>query len=235
MGVEGFRIDRSVGDTVMKPACPRYVTQYVNREYESITMPVISRQTPAESHRHLQSEDVFASLIDQHGYLALQPAEDSFKRLVRSIVRQQVSMAAADAMCEQLFTRFDVNPTRMIEVDPAALTEAGLSGAKAEYVNNVAHAFVQRGWSREYFQSKTDEEVIEELVQVTGIGPWTAKMYLQFGLGREDVFPVEDLGIRRAHEELFGDETRAEMRSRATGWAPYRSIASLYLWRSTEK
>lgn len=198
-------------------------------------MPVTVLQTPAEAHRHLQSEEVFGSLIDQHGYLALRPAEDSFKRLVRSIVRQQVSMAAAEAMCERLFTSFDVTPARMIEVDSARLQEVGLSSAKAEYVKNVAQAFAERGWSREYFDPMTDGEVIEKLVQVKGIGPWTAKMYLQFGLGREDVFPVEDLGIRRAHEELFGDETRAEMRSRADAWAPYRSIASLYLWRYTEE
>ena len=201
----------------------------------SITMPVTTLETPADSHRHLQSEDVFASLIDEFGYLALRPAEHSFKRLVRSIVRQQVSMASADATCERLFAEFDVEASNIRSVDVADLREVGLSRAKANYVKNTARAFEERDWSRDCFRSLSDEAVIDELVEVKGIGPWTAKMFLQFGLGREDVFPVEDLGIRRAHEDLYGDETRAEMRSRARRWSPYRSIASLYLWRHTEE
>jgi DNA-3-methyladenine glycosylase II len=78
------------------------------------------------------------------------------------------------------------------------------------------------------------DAVVAELTDVRGVGDWTAKMFLMFVLGREDVFPVEDLGIRRGMEELFGDLTRAEMVDRAEPWRPYRSYASLYLWRAVD-
>lgn len=77
----------------------------------------------------------------------------------------------------------------------------------------------------------SDEEVIEELTDIHGVGEWTANMFLIFVLGREDVFPVGDLGIRKAMEELYGEMSRSEMREKAEDWRPYRSLASLYLWR----
>ncbi|MBS3760683.1 MAG: DNA-3-methyladenine glycosylase 2 family protein, partial [Halodesulfurarchaeum sp.] len=96
-------------------------------------------------------------------------------------------------------------------------------------------AFDERNWSRDSFADLSDEAVIEELTEIRGIGPWTAKMFLQFGLGRSDVFPVEDLGIRQAVTELYGVESRAAMREQAEVWAPYRSIGSLYLWRAGDE
>jgi DNA-3-methyladenine glycosylase II len=81
----------------------------------------------------------------------------------------------------------------------------------------------------------SDDAVVEELTTIRGVGPWTAKMFLLFALGRPDVFPVEDLGVRRGMEQVVGRElTRGEMRDRAAEWAPYRSYASLYLWRAYE-
>jgi DNA-3-methyladenine glycosylase II len=76
-----------------------------------------------------------------------------------------------------------------------------------------------------------DEEVVEELTSIKGVGQWTAEMFLMFGLGREDVFSVGDLGLRRAMEQLYGDMTRSEMKKKAESWAPYRTYASLYLWK----
>jgi len=175
-----------------------------------------------------------ADLVAQHGYLTIEPASDPFRRLVRSIVRQQVSMAAAAAIWERLTDQFEVRPAEMLAVEPAALRDTGLSEAKSEYVRAVATAFAEDGWSRSAFAGKRDEAVIEQVTDVRGIGPWTAKMFLVFGLGREDVFPVEDLGVRHAMEALYDVETRAEMRERAASWAPYRSIAALYLWEHAE-
>ncbi|MDZ7849593.1 MAG: DNA-3-methyladenine glycosylase 2 family protein [Halodesulfurarchaeum sp.] len=194
-------------------------------------MPVDTREDPTDAHRHLRADDQLAALIDRHGYLVLQPAPDPFRRLVKAIARQQVSMASAAATWERLTDAFEVTPAEIKSTDPAALQDVGLSTAKSEYVKAAAEAFAERGWSREAFENLSDEAVIEEVTEVRGIGPWTAKMFLQFGLGREDVFPVEDLGIRKAMQSQYGIESRGEMRERAAEWAPYRSIGSLYLWR----
>jgi len=194
-------------------------------------MPVVTRETPTDAHQRLQSDDQLAALIDRHGYLVIEPAEDPFRRLVRAIGRQQVSMESAAATWERLTDQFEVTPTAIRAADTEALKAVGLSTAKSDYVKNVAQAFADRGWDRAFFAEQSSEAVVDELTDIHGVGPWTANMFLMFGLGREDVFPVEDLGIRQAMESLYAVETRAAMRNKATAWAPYRSIGSLYLWR----
>jgi DNA-3-methyladenine glycosylase II len=197
-------------------------------------MPVETRPTPTAAHERLRADDRLSELIDEHGYLVIEPATDPFERLVRAIGRQQVSMASAQATWERLTERFAVTPETMAEANPEALQDMGLSAAKSEYVGNVAEAFLERGWSRAAFEEQSDDAVFEVLTGVRGVGPWTAKMFLMFALGREDVFPVEDLGIRKAMEQGFGVETRSEMKAVAAAWAPHRSVASLYLWRLIE-
>ncbi|MEF8772119.1 DNA-3-methyladenine glycosylase family protein [Halodesulfurarchaeum sp.] len=198
-------------------------------------MPVETRENPTDAHRHLRTDNQLAGLINQHGYLVLQPAEDPFRRLVKAIARQQVSMASAAATWERLTDAFAVTPNKIRDAEPTELQGVGLSAAKAEYTKTAAEAFDERNWSRDSFADLSDEAVIEELTEIRGIGPWTAKMFLQFGLGRSDVFPVEDLGIRQAVTELYGVESRAAMREQAEVWAPYRSIGSLYLWRAGDE
>ncbi|MFP4530768.1 MAG: DNA-3-methyladenine glycosylase family protein [Halodesulfurarchaeum sp.] len=198
-------------------------------------MPVDTRETATDAHRHLRSDDRLAALIDHHGYLVLRPADDPFRRLVKAIARQQVSMASAAATWERLTDAFAVTPAGMQSADPAALQDVGLSSAKSEYVKAAAEAFEEQKWGRAAFANQSDEAVIEELTEIRGIGPWTAKMFLQFGLGRKDVFPVEDLGIRKSMQRQYGIEGRAAMRERAAEWAPYRSVGSLYLWRAGDE
>ena len=183
----------------------------------------------------LRDDEALAPLIEEHGPLELTPADDIFARFVRSIVRQQVSMAAAESIEQRLFDRFDVTPAAMLAADEAALRDVGLSAAKVEYVTAVAERFRDRGYDRASFAECENDEVRSELTDIHGVGPWTAKMFLLFCLGREDVFPVEDLGIRRGMCAVVeSDLTRAEMRERATEWSPYRSYASLYLWRAAD-
>lgn len=183
----------------------------------------------------LREDPTLEPYVEQYGPLELDPAEDTFERLVVSLVRQQISMDAAAAIRERLFDRFEVTPETMAAADPDELAAAGLSAAKVEYVQELATAYAENGYSREYFAGMDDRAVVAELTEVRGIGPWTAKMFLMFGLGRPDVFPVEDLGVRRGMETVCGpDLTRGEMRERASAWEPYRSYASLYLWRAYE-
>ncbi|CCQ32619.1 3-methyladenine DNA glycosylase protein [Halorhabdus tiamatea SARL4B] len=186
----------------------------------------------SDPHDILRDDPGIKPLVAEHGELTLEPARDPFERLVVSIVRQQLSIASADAIRERLFERFTVEPSSLRAPSIDALADVGLSERKAETIRNVAVAFEKRGYSRDYFAEHTDGEVVAELTEITGIGPWTAKMFLVYGLGREDVFPVEDLGIRKGMWAVFDDEMdRAAMVERAERWRPYRSIASLYLWR----
>lgn len=188
-----------------------------------------------EAAEALRADPALAPLVDQYGPVELEPAADPFRRLVVSLLRQQISMEAADAIRERLFEEFEVTPAAMTAVDSEHLQSVGLSAAKAEYVQATAEAFDQRGYDRAYFEPMRNAEIAEELTEIRGIGPWTVKMFLIYGLARPDVFPVEDLGIRKGIEAVCGTElTRSEMRDRATSWAPYRSYAALYLWRSTD-
>ena len=184
----------------------------------------------------LADDAVLGPVVAEHGPVTVEPAEDLYQRLVVSLVRQQVSMDAAAAIRERLFDSFTITPSAMLDADSTALRDVGLSEAKVEYVKASARAFQDRGWDHEYFEGMTDDAVVSEVTEIRGVGPWTADMVLLFGLGREDVFPVGDLGIRRGMELLFDDAemTRAEMRAEAERWGPYRSYASLYVWRVAE-
>jgi DNA-3-methyladenine glycosylase II len=182
----------------------------------------------------LAADPALAPVVAEHGPLELTPAGDPFRRLVVSLLRQQVSMDAAAAIRERLFDAVEVTPAGVLAAEEATLREAGLSAAKTEYVRAVARAWQERGYDRAYFAELADEAVRAELTEIHGVGPWTAKMFLLFALARPDVFPVEDLAVRRGMERVCEVSTRAEMRDRAAAWAPYRSYASLYLWRAAE-
>jgi len=188
-----------------------------------------------DPHDHLRDDPDIGPLVETHGELTVEPAEDLFARFVTSILRQQVSMASAAATRERLFEAVDVTPAGILAADDETLKDAGLSRQKTSYVNNIAAAFDEHGYSHDYFEGMADEAVVEELTAITGVGDWTARMQLMFSLGREDVFPVGDLGIRKGMQTLVDPEmTRGEMREYAERWAPYRSYASLYLWRVEE-
>jgi DNA-3-methyladenine glycosylase II len=184
---------------------------------------------------HLRSDPDLAPLVEKHGPLELEPADDPFRRLVVSLTRQQVSMAAADAIEKRLFDAVEATPGGLLAADESTLRDAGLSRQKTEYVRAVARAWREREYDRAFFEGLDDDAVTAELTDIHGVGTWTAKMFLLFVLGREDVFPVEDLGIRRGMESLYGEGTdRQEMVDRAERWKPHRSTASLYLWRAVE-
>jgi DNA-3-methyladenine glycosylase II len=186
-------------------------------------------------HETLRTDEYLGPLVDHHGELTLDPADDLFERLVTSILRQQVSMASAAATRERLFDAVEVTPVGIQAADDETLRDAGLSRQKTRYVNEVAAAFEEHSYARSSFEDMADEAVRAELTAITGVGDWTANMQLMFALGREDVFPVGDLGIRKGFETVVGDGyDRTEMRAFAERWAPYRSYASLYLWRAEE-
>ncbi|MFC7165503.1 DNA-3-methyladenine glycosylase family protein [Halospeciosus flavus] len=189
--------------------------------------------TDDAAYEFLRDDDLLGPVVAEHGPLTIEPADDFFERFVTSITNQQVSMAAAASIRESLFDAVEVTPEGILAADDETLREAGLSSQKTRYVNNVAEAFVERGYSKEYFEGMDDDTVRAELTSITGVGEWTADVQLVFSLGREDVFPVGDLGIRKGMYVVLGDDdyTRGELREAAERWSPYRSYASRYLWR----
>lgn len=187
----------------------------------------------------LRSDPVMAQLIEKHGDVELSPATNAFRRLSVSIINQQLSSAGAAAVRDRVFAELDteVTPEAMLAADEEALRAAGLSNAKISYLQNAAEAFRARDLTRTGLEEYSDAAVIEELTSITGVGEWTARMYLLFVLGREDVLPLGDLGIRKGIQDLYsdgGDLTRAEMRQIADPWRPYRSYGTLYIWREYE-
>lgn len=180
----------------------------------------------------LNDDPALAPLIAQHGPLELTPADDPFRRLIASIISQQLSTASARAIRERLFEAFEIAPAPLLRADTERLRALGLSRQKVEYVQNVARAFRDDDLTQASLAALSDDEVIDKLTAIRGVGVWTAKMFLMFALARPDVFPVEDLGIQNGMRRLFGEMTRAEMTERAERWRPHRSLASLYVWRA---
>jgi len=179
----------------------------------------------------LRDDPDIGPLVAEHGEVTLRPAADLFERLLVSVLRQQVSMASANATRQRLEDAVEIAPEALLRTEQSTLRDVGLSRQKASYVHNIADAVIEHGYSREYFEGMSDDAVIAELTSIKGVGIWTAKMQLLFSLGRPDVFPVEDLGIRNGMHAIYGDDLdRSRMVEIAERWRPYRSYATLYLW-----
>jgi DNA-3-methyladenine glycosylase II len=195
---------------------------------------------------HLRrSDDTLARVIDERGPLDLDARvrgrpQDAYGALLRAIVGQQLSVAAARTIYGRfthLFGGRTPSPEDLLEVDVDALRGVGLSRAKANYVRSLAEHVISGELELERLDELSDEEVATEVTAVKGLGQWTADMFLIFHLGRPDVLPVGDLGVRRAVERLYGLEalpSAAELEALGGRWRPYRSLASLYLWESLD-
>ena len=163
---------------------------------------------------------------------------DPFLTLARSIVGQQISVAAAQAV----WNRFEgtmprVTPKHVLSLDTETIRAAGLSYRKIEYVKSLAEHFHEKGLGATHWHEHDDEAVIKMLTQIRGIGRWTAEMFLIFNLKRPDILPLDDIGLLRGISlNYFSGEkvTRAEAREVAQNWAPYRTVATWYLWRSID-
>ena len=188
----------------------------------------------------LRADPAMDRLIDRFGPVAVEPAENPFRRLCVSVLNQQLSTASAAAIRERAFDIIgEVTPTRVLAADSDALAEAGVSRTKVEYLRSVAEAFEADGGglTREAFAGRDDDAVVTRLTGIHGVGEWTARMYLIFALGREDVLPLGDLAVRKGIEQIYNDGdglSRAEMREIGDAWRPYRSYGTRYVWAEYE-
>jgi DNA-3-methyladenine glycosylase II len=191
--------------------------------------------------RRLKAKDpVMARLVSAVGpcRLELRRGMSDFAYLARAILAQQISVAAARSIAARLRAHLGspLRPGRVLAATEAELRSLGLSRQKAAYLKDLA-AHVEDGLPLHRLGRLSDERVIETLTVVRGIGRWTAEMYLMFRLGRPDVLPTDDLGIRAAMKRAYRMRSLPKpdrMRRIAAAWQPFRTVACWYLWRSLE-
>lgn len=184
------------------------------------------------------ADPVMAALIERYPDAILADRGDAFQTLARAIVGQQISVKAADS----IWTRFagfagDVTPGHVATLELDGLAACGLSRRKAEYLRDLAGHFVDGRVKPARWKKMDDEAVIAELVDVRGIGRWTAEMFLIFSLRRPDIWPVDDIGLQKAVAlHYLGNErpTPKALRQHGERHAPWRTVATWYLWRSLD-
>ena len=188
--------------------------------------------------RHLMKSDpVMRDIVKRVGPYAMEVRGAPYQSLLRAILYQQLAGPAAAAIERRFLAMFDGRiplPHELAPLSDADLREAGISRQKAGYLRSIAEHFENGHLSDRKLMRMSDEDVIEAVTQIKGVGRWTADMLLMFCIGRPDVLPVGDLGIQNAMKLAYGLDAPpkpAEMEAIAEPWRPYRSAGSWYLWR----
>ncbi|HEU0035766.1 MAG TPA: hypothetical protein VFQ53_34375 [Kofleriaceae bacterium] len=196
--------------------------------------------TPALGHL-AEADPRLRPLIEKHGAPTLAPRKDPVESLARAIVGQQLSGAAAATIWGRVLALYPrgrfPKAQAILDTDDATLRGAGLSGAKAAALKDLARHVVDGKLVPRKLPTATDDEIAAMLLPVRGIGPWSVDMFLMFALARPDVLPVGDLGVRKGMQRHFRLRKLPEaprMRSLAEPWRPYRSIGAWYMWRLLE-
>ena len=209
-------------------------------------LPELNTEAPGywvDACRHLMKRDrVMKKLIPKFGEARLRSRGDAFTTLARSIVGQQISVKAAQSVWNKFAALIDgpathLPPPTVRALPVETLRGAGLSARKSEYLLDLARHFDEGAVHVGQWQQMDDETIIAELVAIRGIGRWTAEMFLIFHLMRPNVLPLDDLGLLKGISvNYFSGEpvSRAEAREVGEAWAPYRSVATWYIWRSLD-
>ena len=192
--------------------------------------------------KHLKRIDPdLERLFDCYQVNDLQPEKNHFKTLIRSIIYQQLSGNVARTIFERFKDIFPDDsfpePQKILDTNIEKFRSTGVSYRKAEYINNIAQAFLDDPDTYLNLEKKNDGDIINSLTSVKGIGLWTAQMFLMFTLNRPDIFPVTDLAIQKGYQNFFKlDELPkpASMIKNSELWIPYRTTVSLYLWAVLE-
>jgi DNA-3-methyladenine glycosylase II len=188
---------------------------------------------------HLSKDQKLRKLIEQHGTLKLKKQKNLYLYLCYSIMSQQLSTKVASVIRQRFINLYGGEPTpeQIVDTPFEKLRSIGLSNAKVNYVQNVARFELEKGMGHQKLSKMSNEEVIGYLTQIKGVGRWTTEMLLMFALCREDVFAVDDLGLQQAVIKLYDLKHRKKkiMLNRilkiSEQWSPYRTYASMYLWR----
>jgi len=177
-------------------------------------------------------------LLDSFQIEDLKPETDYYRSLTRSIIYQQLSGKAAKTISDRFIALYRgkdyPSPDDVLKTDHEILCSVGLSNAKAKYIKNISRAFLDGSIDYMNFRNLSNDAIMEKLVAIKGVGPWTAQMFLMFTLNRLDVFPSGDLGVQKGFQQYFKLKklpSPKTMTQRAEKWIPFRTIASLYFWK----
>ncbi len=195
-----------------------------------------ARWTVTDALTVLRRDRAMRPLIDAVGSIELRGHRPYFWVLCCAILAQQVSGAAARTIIGRVRALYPrrrfPDPRSVRSTSAKKLRAAGVSRQKARYLQALAEAFEVGDLSGVRFSRLSDDEILQRLTAIVGIGRWTAEMFLMFSMRRPDIFPVGDLGIRRGMERYFDCSSVVEMVERAERWRPYRTLASIYIWRA---
>ena len=189
-----------------------------------------------------KADPVMRALVKRHPDITIRRRGDAFTTLARAITGQQISVKAAQSVWNRVLEACGAKPGKLsadsvLALDPPLLRACGLSQRKADYIRDLASKFAAGELKPRRWKASDDESIIEELIQVKGIGRWTAEMFLMFNLHRPDILPVDDLGLRNAAAAQYNDGEKMsidEIRAIGEAWKPWRSVATMYLWRSLD-
>ena len=188
----------------------------------------------------MKNDPKLKRLIQKHGVLKFRAGGDIFESLVESIISQQLAGSAANAIIGRLrglYPKGALTPKALYQSPPSRLRMAGVSPQKIGYLKDLSSRVVKKRLVLDSLEEKSDAQLLEILDEVRGIGPWTIHMLLIFTLGRPDVLPVDDYGIRKSVQSVYSLRelpTRKRIEEIAKKWHPYCSIASLYLWKAKD-
>jgi DNA-3-methyladenine glycosylase II len=182
-------------------------------------------------------DPLMGEMITRHGHISRDPREGFFASLARTIIGQQISVKAAAAIVGRFEVATDMDPTKTAVLTEEQAREIGLSGQKYRYIHDLAEHFVRDSMIFNHLDTLSDDDVIEELTKVKGIGVWSAQMFLMFTLQRPDIFAPDDRGLQLAVQKMYtlpDVPKRAELEEIAAKWSPYRTTASYHLWHSLD-
>lgn len=189
---------------------------------------------------HFKSDPKLYSIVLSQPSFVLQLKGDLFSYLCASIIGQQLSTKVADIIRDRFFSLFQPGENLasiILLKEIGELKSVGLSNSKAQYIKNIASFYLENKSNWDHLNQMTDDEVVLFLTQIKGVGKWTVEMLLMFAMGRENIFPYDDLGIQQAMMRLYQIEagTKKGLKERmceiAAHWSPYRTYACLHLWK----
>lgn len=191
---------------------------------------------------HLLKDKILSKIIKSNALPVRNSKDDVYISLLGSIVSQQLSTKAAATIYDRFINLFEnklPTPENLIKISTEELRAVGLSNQKASYVKNIAEHFIKNPRDKKYWNKRSDDEIIQELTSIKGVGEWTVQMVLMFTLKREDIFPINDLIIRNSVIKYYkitdqGKEQLKVIEKIVSKWSPYKSIACYYLWAAKD-
>jgi DNA-3-methyladenine glycosylase II len=183
----------------------------------------------------MRRDPIMGAIIRAHPKVFMVSRGEPFNTLARAICGQQISVKAAQAVWNRLLACCgEMTPEKVLAKKRTELRACGLSDRKTEYIADLAQHFADGKIHPHRWPQMSDEEIIAELIDVRGIGRWTAEMFLMFNLLRPDVFPLDDLGLQKGIRLSYKKKTLKQMKALGETWRPWRSVATWYLWRSLD-